>query len=472
MKKLLLTCLFLAGFGPFVCNSPEVEEARTKMMSGEAEPALQQLDAIEEQAPEIHLGRATALLLLEKHDEAAKALDEAYRLTAQAESDIPSEERTPEHAARFAELRERIAFERGVVALHKKEWDSAQVEFARVLRADPTDEEARWNLELAWHHANPPCHAREDDHEPDDTRQDAKPYDPEKSKERMLCPTNEDWYLIETQPDAVFYVTLEGKLDTEHDEQRKVMLELYRPEEQRAFRQAEFVGGKATVGVNGVRRPGQWQVRVHGIGDAELTYSLAVELVPPCPADDEQEENDTREAAKAVEKPELPGLRACPGDPDWYSFTVPKEEARDVQVVFDPERAPLLASLYDAQGKPFGKARPGKGGLGFRVKKDDEKERSFLLEVRTKEDRENSYALRIKPPDEEGKDEQDQQQDQQDEQDQQDQEQEKKEQPEQQQPEQMSPQEMIEALDQQDKNPQLEKALGQLKALPQGMEDY
>ena len=80
---------------------------------------------------------------------------------------------------------------------------------------DPADDDARHNLELAWLKAHPPCPLREDDHEPDDTRKDAKPWDKEHAADRMLCPTNEDWYALEAPARSLLYVTLKAEDDME-----------------------------------------------------------------------------------------------------------------------------------------------------------------------------------------------------------------------------------------------------------------
>lgn len=483
--RIVAATILLAGYGPFTCAHGDVDEANAMIQRGEAEAALSLLDGIDEAGPEVHLSRGVALVQLQKWDDAAKAFDEAYRLTAAAEADLEEDE----DRARFTELRRRVAWGRGLVAVGKEDWEAAQVEFARVLAIDPVDEAARRNLELAWHNANPPCHKRDDDLEPNDTKADAKPLPKEGAKDRVLCPANDDWYAVEVQrdpqlqgaPPPSFYVTLEGEVDRSDDTDRVVTLTLFSPSRSKARRTAKLKDGKASVGVTYVRDLGTWQVQISGAGQAEVKYSLRFEVVPPCPVDDGFEENDDADNASAVpesnpqEPP--PGAKACPGDPDWYSFTVPANEGRILATVFDAARAPLKVEVFDGDRKSLGVAKPSKQGLQFHIPKvegteaDDEnpEQRAFLARVDTAEDRENTYAITLQPDDQ--GDDGDQGKDQDKEKDQnKDQDKEQKPQPKPQ-PQQVDIDDLIDQLDKQKRNPQLEKAL-QRAVIPRGMEDY
>ena len=111
------------------------------------------------------------------HKLAQDILNDAYSLVAELDVKQEKNAKTGEEdepteadlqlAQRIKNLRGRIAFSLGLIAVAEKRWEDAQVEFLRVLSINPRDEDARWNLELAWHQANPPCHKRDDDHEPD-----------------------------------------------------------------------------------------------------------------------------------------------------------------------------------------------------------------------------------------------------------------------------------------------------------------
>lgn len=461
--RIILTCLFLAGFGPFVCDHAEVEEARTQLAANESGKALTALEGVTEDAAHVHLARAVAHLQQKKHEEATNDLAQAYRLVANAKA---RGEPLPDDA----ELRARIAFNKGLLHADKEEWQEAIAEFAKVLRHNPDDEDARWNLEMAWYGANPPCPLREDDHEPDDARGQAKPYDPEKASERMLCPANEDWYAIDAKANTILSVSLEGKVDTADEKTRDVVLELYGPDspDGKPVRAAPLTDGKAVLTHSYLPVDGRWTVRVAGTGEAEATYALTVMMVPPCPADDALEDNDTRETAKAANEEKPQQLKACPNDPDWFSIKVPKDEGRKITVAFDADRAPLAVGLFDAAGQPMAIGKIGPGGTGLRVPKA-ENEREVFVRVAAEEGVENLYVLKVEPDGGDGKDDQDQQnQGDQGKQPPPKNDEQKKEEPK---PDEMDMDRLIQALDKHDRNPQLEKALRNLKVVPR-MEDY
>lgn len=489
-RLLAATTLALAGWGPFTCSDSTVERANELLRAGDGEKALERLKELDADAPEVHLSRAIGHLLRDQPAEARTALDQAYRLVAEALADERAEDAA--ERARLLDLKKRIAFSRGQAAIALEDWKAAYEEFANVLRLDPDDDLARWNLELAWFKLHPPCPLRDDDHEPDDTRADAPPWDPQKAAGRLLCPADEDWYAVEAPRGAFLFVTLEGEIDTdEDDETRDVTLELYPPDDtEPALRTAKLEGGKATVGVSGLPEGGAWKARVAGPGRAELKYGLKVEVVPPCPADDGLEENDEAAAASAVADGEQAGLKACPGDPDWFRVTVPAGQGRDILVRHDPARGPLAATLFDEAGEaPIAVAGRGAEGVAVKVPKADG-EQVVLLHVEPAEAQENTYTLVVRESqDDENQDKNDEQQDDQDQKEdqQQDQDQQQNQDPQQNQDQQQKPQEeqqqaqpkpdqvdidrLVDALDRHERNPQLEKLLRTLPAYPQ-MEDY
>ena len=470
-----VTALLMAGFGPFVCRNSDVDDAANQLRNHEAQAALETLKSVEADAPEVHLARALTELAAKQNDAAGTSLDQAFRRVAEesivdATGEGPGGDSKEEthSGARLTDLRKRVAFARGLVAIEQQNWPAAHRAFAKVLSLDPQDEDARWNLELAWSRAHPPCRMREDDHEPDDNRADAKPYDPEKAKQRLLCPANEDWYLVEVPAGALFYVSLEGEVDEkrkgrakkgadEDEPGREVTLSLFGPEDIAPSQSADMVDGKALVGIDGVTAAGEWRIQVMGLGEAEVTYALAVEMVPPCPSDDPLEDNDMPTAASPVADGDQTGLKACPDDPDWFRVTVPAEQGRNVEVRFHPERGPLQGALFDAEAVGLlAQAQPSDSGLGFKIDAGDT-ERVLLVRIATVGPRENTYTLTVKPSDdEEGEDEnKEENKDQNNEEQNQDQ-------PEPPPPEQVDVEQLIEALDKHDKNPQLEKLLEQL----------
>lgn len=473
MRRALPVLLLLSGFGPFTCEDPQLEDARGLLREGKPSEAIEALP--EADAPEVHHARAVAQLTQAKADEAESSLDQVRRGLA----DLAAEGEAGEASAA---LEGRLAFARGLVALERKDWPAAQVELLRVLALNPEDEDARWNLELAWYHEHPPCAAREDDHERDDTQKDAQPWTQEKSQERLLCPANEDWYALDLQEGAMLYVTLTGEVIQpagETDQERKVYLALFPPEGDAPVDE-DFVGEEgARVGSDRISPAGRWALRVSGPGRAEFKYNVSVAVVPPCPVDDKLEENDSAGEARALEDGDQAGLKACPDDPDWYKITVPAKEGRQVSLSFDPERGPLKATLTDEMGlESLAESHANRGGIGFSIPAKEEAQ-TVLLHVATETEQENLYALQIKKSEggdqkqNQNKDQDQEQKDQDKDQDKQEEQKDKEEEQKDEQKEQQQQQlkQLMKSLDEQTNNPQLKKAIKQSKVAPD-LEDY
>ncbi len=71
---------------------------------------------------------------------------------------------------------------------------------------------------------------------------------------------------------------------------------------------------------------------------------------PSCP-EDPFENNDTQQAATAVTLPyNQSGLRVCPNDDDWYSFTVPLGAQIQIDALFSHSLGNINISLWDPNG--------------------------------------------------------------------------------------------------------------------------
>jgi tetratricopeptide (TPR) repeat protein len=498
--RLAASCLLLAGFGPFVCADAEVSEAQRQLRADQYSETIETLKARAADAPEVHHTHGLAERGLEQPAEARGTLDRAYRQAAER----ATEAQDPHALAAARDLQARVSFAQGLVALDQEDWAAAMTNFERALELDPSDDDARWNLELAWNRRFPPCPLRDDDREDDDTRADAKPYQPPgegqggqpgapgqagpeggEPPKRRLCPADEDWYTFPVPRLGSIYVRVEGEIkgragEPGPHETRDVSLKLYRPNDDRPIREAKFGepdAGKAVVGVTGAEA-GEWAVQLSGPGRAELEYTISVETFPPCPADDRLEENDTPEEAKPVEDGQQPGLKACPDDADWYRITVPAEEKRNVSVQHDPRRGKLEAAIFDLTGsRVLEIARDGPSGASTQIEAG-EQPKTVLLRVGMAGDLENTYTLAVSPPqDNEGGDgdsnDQNQDQENQDDKDQ-GEDQQKQSQPQQNEQQQQSAvdvDQLIDAIDKHEKNPQLEKMLRRLPTVPQ-LEDY
>jgi tetratricopeptide (TPR) repeat protein len=640
------------GVGPFSCENRGVNQAGELIVEGfklpistpqKAEQAPVETPAADEEKPvqpddvnapepkaveilnelgldqpEVYLAKGLAYMAEGRWDVSKTSLEHAYALVAQAQAKAEAmgdSEAAPEAQEHRRSLRGRIAFSLGRLAIAETRYGDAIVEFGRVLREDPSDEDARWNLELAWHMENPSCLKRDDDHEPDGQSLPTKPYDPEKGTDRLLCPNNEDWYGFDVeQPGGGVFATVTGKvvqydgdetrtpelvmidaasgdaimtakldgesikvgqrtlkeatqyqfalrgpgtgefayeiaieavppcasLDDDHEpdnspqeakpigegqnqerllcpnnqdwyaiegeqdmdlyirvrgeikeylgtEARKLQMVLFGPSSEVPLQLVQMADDELRLGIQGLSEDGTYIFGIGGAGDGEYTYNMDIVVTPPCPVDDVREENDTPQQAYALKdetppqqeagqpgaqqdegfKGQVGNLKACPKDRDYYTLTVPAETEVEISAVFDTKRAPLAFELLK-DGQDSVSAKASKDGKGIRLDKAD-KEVTYTFLVVTETDRENNYFIKWAPPGEEGDDEnQDQNQDQQDQdQDQQDQ-QKQKQKPE---PQGLSGDALLDALDKQDRNPQLEKALRERRVIPD-LEDF
>lgn len=397
---LLLVSLSLAAWGPFTCDDPAVEKARKAFSEKKFPEAVSTLAEVEEDAPEVHLARGLSLVSLEKaesNEAATTSLDQAYRLVAERNAVLAGD--TPEvvrERARLADLRKRVAFARGLLAMQKQEWASALGEFQRVVELDPTDDDARWNLEVAYFRLNPPCRLRDDDHEPDSSSNAAGPWSPEKSKDRVLCPNDEDWYVADAALGSSLWVSVEGEVKPteDDDDTRALTVELFAPSAP-----FEAVGrapmepaakGRASVGFRALPESGPWRVKVSGAGRAEVKYTISLEMPPPCPADDDAEDNDALDTPVDVQDGQRPNLKACPGDDDWYRVTIPEKSKRVVRPIHDPARGALTVQLFDPDGQPRGEPGPT-----ARAEAPEGSPLTVLAVVRTATPLENTYVLDV-----------------------------------------------------------------------------
>ena len=364
LRWILLAAITGFGFNPMLCENGALEDAREKLRQLDGEGAKQALQQEELDAPEIHLVRALAHYQVKEFKEATTSLDQVDRLIADAQSG--GDKIAPQ---RLNNLLIRLAEGRGWVALGEERWEDAQVEWLKVLKVQPNDEDARWNYELAWHKSNPACTLREDDHEPDDTLKDAPEWTKEKAEKRLLCPGASDAYAIELPQGAIFTARVEAKLLDDQDEEagRQLKLKLYRPSTSGLDEAVKEVSldlapnnaegnlpssGSLKVNLEQVTEAGRWVMWLEGFGRGEVEYSIVPEIDIPCPqGEDDLEPNDDVQSAKPLQGEEKVNLKICPGNDDWHIVGVPEGEYRTLEVEFDIERDPFSVIVFDTKGQ-------------------------------------------------------------------------------------------------------------------------
>ena len=297
------------GFNPLLCDNGAVEDARERLRQLDSEGAKAALQAEDTDAPEVHLVRALAHYQASELKEATTSLDQVERLIADAESGGEVL-----NAQRLSILKLRLAEGRGWVAMAEERWEDAQVEWLKVIKSQPLDEDARWNYELAWHKSNPACAMREDDHEPDNTLQDAPEWEEKKAEKRLLCPSATDAYSIELSQGAIFTARVQAKLLPDQDEEstRELKLKLFRPDAtgldqaivESTLKLApdelntpEPNKGELKINIENIDLQGRYVMWLEGIGRGEVEYSIIPEIDIPCPqGEDEQEPNDSAQS--------------------------------------------------------------------------------------------------------------------------------------------------------------------------------
>lgn len=278
---------------------------------------------------------------------------------------------------------------------------------------DPNDLESRRTLEVALLRVDPPCSTRDDDLEPNNTREDAKlvefgeeqtasesdpakaaeqagPKDVERFRKQLFsCPDNADWYGLELA--AGDRVEISATLPKDSG---KLVFTIHTPDGNKHTELAP--SGEKLRFVVAENQAGRWAIHTDNVDFDEVSYGLEVVVRPACgKTEDTFEDNDSALTAKTVTPGPVPDLKSCPGDEDWYSLVLaegeslflyaqPEEPAKDEdkkQENKDTAKVPGLdVEILDetgtvrATGAPTGLARvstlltPGPGRYLIRVR--------------------------------------------------------------------------------------------------------
>ncbi len=406
-----------------------VEDGNRALLEGKVDEAKAHYDEAAQSLPESaplnyvrglaaslagdHAGAADHLLkALDTKDKAFEqrvkaALGIAYAREALALERMPQPAPDPATAPDAGKAEESGAPKIPEAAMEK--WKLAVTFLEDALVLDPTDAEAKRNLEVALLRVDPPCTTRDDsfedndsqamskplevkEDEPNATQQDGAAPTPNKDvlrfrQQLFSCPDDEDWYRVDfAEGDRVELSATAAK------EAGRLKIELIRPDGSRmgelltSSEKVRFTVGRAEAGT--------WRIHEKNLDFDEVSYGLEIVVRPACGKnEDNMEDNDSAGEAKTVTPGPLPDLKSCPGDEDWFSLVLaegeslflyaqpgdqPKEEGDKDK---DAQPVPALdVEIYDetgtvrATGAPAGQARvstlltPGPGRYLVRTK--------------------------------------------------------------------------------------------------------
>lgn len=414
-------------------DHPDVEDALELLAKGQSGDAAKALSEIVPELP----GRPDLLYDLALAREKAGDLEGAVEAASQAlaartqaaeiRADWPSEARLL-HAK--GSVLARKAMKEGDEKKPPREvratWRQAVEALTRAVILDPSAEDSRRNLELAAAAAYPPCSKLDDKFEPNNTAAQAQfltldPNTLQAKEDLLLCPGDSDWFRVplregETlfasvlEPDAEGAPPAQGapggeakrtpaKVDlTLADADGRVQADKRKDVRLRA--------GTATSALLAVTGPKE---------EDGLPYAMEARVVPPCPqGDDGMEPNDSKDASKPVTDGDH-GLRACPGNDDWFTYTEKQGTRKEVALTVPEDEGPLSLEVLSADGTPLDvRQQAGKGGgTQTALLPKAEQDAPFSIRV-TGGGREGFYQLSVRDPQGGNGDNQQQQQQKQD----------------------------------------------------------
>lgn len=347
-----------------------VDRGNELIEEGEFEQALEAYREAETKIParpELHFDIGRALLGLEKWDEAAGAFARALE--------------TQDVSLRFDALNNL-----GLAHAGRESWRDAWQTFqdALVLAAQSPlaiDAErvadTRHNLEVAWRKLYPPCAMLEDEHEENDTPEQATQLEQPSVKDATLCGLDDDWYVIGAIPGSTVSVTAKFRdLRDQPDEEipflaqaADLQIALFDETGKTALAvdQGEDPVGDTRNATRTIARfqvdesmtsdeTGRLLLRVGASDTREFEYDLEIQSIPPCHAlEEEYEDNDTPEQAKTL-NPGSYEMHYCGGDHDWFAISVEAGDAIfvDIQTPPDAERerpASLGVEIFDPRDR-------------------------------------------------------------------------------------------------------------------------
>ncbi len=211
-----------------------------------------------------------------------------------------------------------------------------------------------------------------------------------------LCPGNEDYFVVNVGPGESLELTAQLMVQA-----GTVKLTL---EDDAGNVLAEGKKGEKDTLVALAYNPGAKPVYVHLQGaDAEAVYGLTAKLIPPCvQREDDNEENDSSAAARALGPGKYEKQQLCPGDPDVFSVNVKPGESVIAHLKAEPIHGVPTLAVTDGQTQVFGSGFALKGGqLAMAL---DPGEGTYYVEVAGDSDARYTLEIQVLPACPEGND--------------------------------------------------------------------
>lgn len=256
-------------------------------------------------------------------------------------------------------------------------WHLAVEHLEDALRLDPTDEASLRNLEVALLRVDPPCSARDDELERNNSAETAAAIEvsaeaeapaggppgaappatsPEMADDELSwtqqlhsCPDDPDWYALELSAGD----RIAAELSIPDKPGARLSLELRGPDGE-VLSPGVDEDGAPRVAFDLAERPvpvaGRYLLRVDNVDLEETSYGLEVTVRPSCASvEDRFEDNDGADQAVLMTAGSEADLKLCPDDEDWYAIDLAEGESLFLYVTPQGED----------QGRPEGEGASG-----------------------------------------------------------------------------------------------------------------
>ena len=431
---LLPLFLFPPGCDPFETTNSSVDEANAQYEAGEFENAAASYETAREEVPEraeLFYDLGTARLALGEYETAETAFTRSL--------ETAGDELRPVVLANLGLARLKLALETEDETLRKEALSKALDALEKAVMLRPDMESTRRNMELVLLHLFPPCSKRDDEFEPNNRPDDARPLEETAEKTLMLCPADKDLYKVELEQGHRLTVDLARTGESEYPAPELLLLDSTGA----IVAMGEEEGAAASVQYAALTK-GSFFVKVEEKDDEEHPYTLTSQTLPPCDSlQEEFEDNDEPGQAPMVDFKKLiehqqkqqkqaggqqqappPGLplRICPGDHDWVSFELEEHESIFLQLLSQPVTGKLKMDITDISGNVLSEGKeieantggspPGQTGETTKglaaVMLDAEAGKRYFVHVYGDSDKAEAPAMvipTIRPPCPEGDDE-------------------------------------------------------------------